>query len=301
MPASRPDRVRALVVGALLTILVLLALETTDPDAAWPMVGIVTLIGLALIVPTDPESWRALFAGVKSASVGPVALEFFDRVLANAPPDDEPVRGEDRVDSALELRMSLEHKLAFIVKHMLPRYEGGSTFATVGSLKYDGYLAPEEAEIAAGLLAMRDEDLHALSEAKRKAVLDAADRTVGRIRASVLHGLVKKELKRLEWNFKVIPRKARDDLYAYKYGTAVRIATVFAERRDSDLTARLRDRLGAIDSREGELDQRLIVLPDTADLELEPADRDPRVIRLRHLPRALADAERRRLNARSPG
>src|SRR5205814_7032471 len=69
---------------------------------------------------------------------------------ADEPRDGKDTGGDEGID-LVRLRLKLEAKFAWITKHLLAGPDT-PTFATIGSLQYDGYLPPDQAQRLARLV-----------------------------------------------------------------------------------------------------------------------------------------------------
>jgi lysophospholipase L1-like esterase len=263
-----------------------LAFET-DPDAARAGVaaGLLLLAVLLLVLrPSDIRRFVGRIQSVNAAGFG-VSLGEAEKAAARAQPeelsDDKIPKGAST--SLAELRLKLEAKLAYIVKEMLHDY------ATLGSLKVDGYLSREDAEVAGKVLALADEDVRYWDPAELGQFRRSAEKVVGGIRASVFRGMVKKVLEGAGWEVREDKFGAslggRPDLEVFT-GTneGLRVVPVFANERDSKIFRTARRRLSQVKEPE-DPSRRLLVVPD---FDTSPTETDdPRAVKLADLTAAL--------------
>jgi hypothetical protein len=193
-------------------------------------------------------------------------------------------RSEAVPKSVMELRMKLEAQMAYVAKWLLRARPDSVSYATVGSLRYDGLLTEAEAEMAAHVLTLRDEELAELSPQERNEFLRDANRVVGNLRAAVFYGLVR-EL--LTTNGLVVedidtPTGGRPYLLVEKDGVPYLLAPRFVmSAKKSGLFDRTRQRLRRL-MRATPDEVRVIVIPDRSRRQGN-ADDDPQVMKLGEL------------------
>ena len=288
------NRVRWGVCALLAVVAGFTAVDLIEGGNAWPVVGILLLVGVLALVPVRDKPWQELRSSLKSASVGPVSFELYDAVLRVAP--DKAQAGEadheEAPDSVIKLRLTLEYKLAYIAKKMLPDYEPGhKAFATIGSLWHDQYLPYEEATIAAEILTLRTTDLEGLPTADRTKFLNAAGTLVDNLLALVLNRLTRKHLEDgLGRKVTSIRRSPRDLLQVSDGDQTSTILTVFTHRAQGKALEQATANLRKENERHARLGQLIIVVPDTATDVREGPDGDILVTRLENLGKLLPDA-----------
>lgn len=122
--------------------------------------------------------------------------------------------GDQETDSVnadlVDIRLKLDHKLAYIAKYLLADYyedeskptltgwdldpEWRPAYVNVGSLEYDGYLTKEEAATALYVQNLSGFDLKQMPEDERREFLSNAAELVRNIRAKVFRGQVRRAL-----------------------------------------------------------------------------------------------------------
>jgi hypothetical protein len=155
--------------------------------------GCAILVSLALLAISLNR-----FSGAKSVKAFGFEVELAGQAMTGAPT--AGLGNEEEGDEAKEivdLQLLLEAKLAYVAKHVLARDPSGhwSSFATVGSLKYDKLLSREDAIAARYLLGLRASDIEQAPPAQRKAYLAEAKPFVGGIRATAFYNLVEKLIR----------------------------------------------------------------------------------------------------------
>jgi hypothetical protein len=196
--------------------------------------------------------------------------------VAAAPPEEDgelstPVAtGDGRLT---QLRFRLEAKLSYIAGHM--NVESGAVM--IGSLLYDGYLTNEEAVTADVVLRTSEEEFARASRRDREQFLDAGERVVSNIRASVLAGAVHKQLIRSGWDVERAEGGKRD-LLATSGARRVLVVPVFSLATEPKLPAKIARRIKEIKN----VDRRVIVLPDAAKAASTPRG-EPAIVRLAEL------------------
>ncbi|MFC9664634.1 hypothetical protein ACFVJ5_30755 [Nocardia sp. NPDC127606] len=169
--------------------------------------GFVAMAGLAAIVfgitALSPRiiKWD-LFRHVKSVSVGPAALEMFERASLSASLTSEDTTEQSQ--TLYDLKLRLEAKLTYVAKHVLAPnpYEPGNvpTFLTIGSLKADEYLTDEQARLAYEILELRESEFRNLTADRREIILAGANKFVGNVRAEIFTSQVLKGFVAQGWN-----------------------------------------------------------------------------------------------------
>jgi len=206
--------------GAFITLGVL---ALNENGFSLPAVGVATglLILAVLSWAVKLEDVRQRAMSLESLSAAGLSAQFHAEVktaLTTMPAvgGDEPREEDPNVTDIAELRVLLEGKLAYVAKHILAERaqqpgedqrgspvtlaDGGynASFATIGSLVYDGYLQPDQGAICHRILALPDKFLQQMSEKERTTILKDGRKVVERFRAAVFEGLVKKTLMRVE-------------------------------------------------------------------------------------------------------
>jgi len=216
-----------------------------------------------------------------------------DRAAAESPPAEQGADAEaDEPAAATEgdllgLRLALEAKLAWVCKHLL----GGpqtATFATIGSLRYDGYLSEDQAFTLARVMAGRPPA--AQSGEVRERFLDDATRTVSGFRAIVFDAFVRKHLTAAGWAIEDFEQRGghRPDFLAVKDGRAFRVAPRVITGRTSDMRRRTARRLGEASDEPRPVAGRIIVMPDATYAEPDARGANPRAVRVAGLLDALS-------------
>jgi hypothetical protein len=216
--------------------------------------------------PTLVRRSRTLHASLQAAEAG-----------KQSPQQEAGVSGEDERDAVTEdligLRLSLERKLTWLCKHLLPRY-GDGPFATIGSLEYDGYLSLEQARLASRILALDPGAISGRPEdtAEFRA---AAEKVVRTFRAIVFDNHVQTHLPE-GWKAERFAQTGghREDFLATRDGRAVRVSARFALPADASLIERTVDRLHSPeddptaleDGTAVELVGRVVVVPDESSV-----------------------------------
>ena len=215
------------------------------------------LVGLTL----TPSYGRTLFRRLSKVNVGPVGLELLQDAEAAAPREATEESSQDKkATSVVDLQRLWEAKLAYIAKLLLDDH-GVPTFATVGSLGYDHFISDVEARTLTRLMTLRDEDLSTLAAVDRRDLLEVTEKVVTNIRASVLHGLVRKRLVKAFGSFTEIPRTPRADLLAEQDGRKFQIVPVFAINEDDGVLNKAKDRLRSDMARPKTVEARVVVVP----------------------------------------
>jgi hypothetical protein len=219
------------------------------PDAA--LSGI--LIGAAcfavlLLLALPPGDAKKFFSRVKSLSLGSLGIELRDYArYADELGDSEDPEDGEQPSSLLDLRLGLETKLTYLAKHVLatdPKPKNGiPTFLTVGSLRHDGYLTDDQAEMAVEILSIRDFELRQLPTAERNVFEAGAGKFVDVVRVEVFSKQVKKALADFGWfTLELFPdRPNRRDLLVQSKRSANsvqhHVIPVFATNKRSKLLA----------------------------------------------------------------
>ena len=201
--------------------------------------------------------------------------------------ESETDRGTDKTPhagSVMELRMRLEAQMTYLAKWLLRIPPDRVTYVTVGSLRHDGLLTEAEAETAAYVLTLRDEELAGLNPRKRETFLHDADHVVRNLRAAVFYGLVRELLRTngLEPEKVKTRQPGRRPLLVESKGRRYVIAPAFTMRiGKSALLDRAGEKLDSLKTGTGD-EIPVIVVPD---LSKRVPDRsgNPRVIKLAEL------------------
>jgi hypothetical protein len=283
--------------------LVYLAIRTDQgkiaPDIAAVAAGVVVLA--AIVLSLGVSGLREFVRRINKASVGSVSLELGQaeqaaRQAVDTDPEDDKMR-TGTPTSVMELRMRLEAKLAWIAKHLLvdnPEHPNHTTFVTIGSLRFDKLLSEEEAQTAATVMALRDEELDRLPDREREAFLSSATKVVNNLRAAAHFGSVRNEFdegleegKEDAWHVLEIPRgRMRPDLLAERGDDRFRVVPRFALSEDSENLDN--ERLENAGAQVPLVKRRVIVVPDESDdSNITPPTEDPRVVRRRDVRAAL--------------
>lgn len=291
-PLSR----RLAVAVPLIGLAVWIVASDISSDRAWPAAAFLLIGLLALVIPTD--SWQRFLSRVENAQLGPVGLglrQEVERAAEIAPPSDkgEGAEAETRdenelAESAFELRMQLEWKLAFIAKHLLDT-GNRTTFVTIGSLRFDGYLTESEARTATGIMLARDEELRELPQAERDKFVKDAQTFLDGLRAAVFWGRVKRELQGKDGAggkdltpAGVEGTGGRHDLLTGSADGEVRIIPILAINPESDKLENAIKPIEANDLPRPKTKRQIIVIPDTSQTQ-EPPESKVRVIKLSQL------------------
>jgi hypothetical protein len=104
---------------------------------------------------------------------------------------------EKNTESREETAVNLERR-ARPIKSRKPRYT--TTYVTIGSLNYDGFLSQEQARTASRILTLSEDEFARLGEDTAKAFFDHASVFVRSFRIIVLEGLVRKTLQDKSWS-----------------------------------------------------------------------------------------------------
>jgi hypothetical protein len=244
------------------------------------MLGGGALLVLLILLSVDPSSIKELVVKPTGISLRrEVATAQAAAAGAPAEEQDESLQLPDATgDELTDLRLRLEAKLSYVAGRM----NLDSGMVNIGSLREDGYLTDDEAKTADRVRTMSTNELSRAPKAEREAFLEAARELVGSIRAAVLAGAVRKELRRQGWN----PGPAeggKRDIRAERDGRTVRLAPLFVLGRESDLLPTVRRRLA--DTHDA--DRRIVVIPSNSAMPTSPSDDDPAVAKLDELEAAL--------------
>jgi hypothetical protein len=282
-------------IGLTIFLLAVVALVVAGVVASGPAATVTGLLVLAALVLAIPVAdFRELLENLKSLKFGPegIAAEWFQRARPVAAVETAEQQEKPATDSTSmsQLRLLLEAKLAYIAKDLLDEQP---TFVTIGSLNYDGYLDDETANVADGLMTLRDEDLRGLDAQERGRLLRTGDDIVRTIRARTLQGWVRKILDNAAaWRWEPVdrgPNKVPDYL-AIHGEQRLLVAAVFATSRDSQIFGWARTRLEDGKEIPDDVSRRVIVLPRRARDEMIDRDGDPAVIRAQDLSGLLTKA-----------
>jgi hypothetical protein len=270
---------RAAVAIGIILVAVAVAAGLTAALAGAVAAGILLAAGVFFTV--DLRSIKSISAGKEGFSLETHLVDA-QAAAAGAPPEEQDRGTADRIaapDGKLtELRFRLEAKLSYIAGHM--NLESGA--ALIGSLRYDGYLTDEEAATADVLLHTSETEFARAPREDRAEFLEAAERLVDGIRASVLAGAVQKQLTRKDWTVRRADSGKRD-LLAMRDDRTALVVPVFSVSAEGELPAKVSRRVARIEG----VDRRVIVLPDNSDSPATPSD-DPAIVRLADLESALA-------------
>jgi hypothetical protein len=264
------------VLGALgIACLVIFGDLASDEAAAGAVVALAGL-GLAALASIPGKHLIALSERVTSVSVGKyldVTLNpLFDTMAAEnaGTTSDDPDDPAD-TSSLVELKRSLDTKLAYLAKHVLaavpaPGVDNVPTFLNIGSLAHDKYLIDDEAEMAYEIIGMRPAEFSTLPLAKQRLFLDGAGKFVDTVRVTVFAEQVYQALRRLGYLVRrVNPHGSRQrDLTVRRDIDSVdvhHVIPVFTERRDSGLFTSPRERLLTAPKAAGQGKQFIVVPP----------------------------------------
>jgi hypothetical protein len=274
------------------------AVVVDDFQAEDAAIALVALVVGSMIIGLRPADWKQLVSRVQGAKFGgfEVALTSdaieASKTSALSLSDSEPLEEEEKekVHRLVDLQMTLESRIAFVVKHLLPDKE--KAYANIGSLNYDRYLTREDAVAARRLLALRESDLSSVPGTAADSFLKESGEYVYGFRSQVFHGMVLKELERLA-------EKARKDEATTASATprpglrrpAIDVVLHTTEKRRLVVYAlltvsgsvygkegKLLEKAGSIDENEATNAKRVIVIPDSstrAALNLAGADSHP--------------------------
>jgi hypothetical protein len=189
----------------------------------------------------------------------------------------------------VDLKLRLEAKLTWLCKHLLAG-PNTATFATIGSLRYDGFLTDEQARVATRILTRTPESIAGEQPEDLQRTLEADTIFVNGFRASVFDGFVRTRVRALKWD--VVPFEQRPghrpDFFAeHEGGRRIRVAPRFAFADDSGILARTVARLrGALDDEPDEVAARIVVVPDRGRIATD-LDASPKIVRYEDLGRVL--------------
>jgi hypothetical protein len=271
-------------IALLALIAVLLLLDRIDPEVAAAVFGV--LLAAAVIAVLTPDLVRALLDRTQKVSLGPFAMELVADAARAAARSDTSEEGSLEGASLTDLQLTIEHKLAYVAKHLLPGPDGPPTFVTIGSLRFDRYLTESEALTAMRLLTINDEMLAALPERPRQEFLRDAGTLAKNLRASVFAGMVRKAIRdsaavELAGEVDVGPRR-RPDLLVSCAGKYLRVAIAFAPYGENqDSVGQKRQRIAGSDNAD-DTSLRLVVIPDSSHVA-EERQGNPGVVRLENL------------------
>jgi hypothetical protein len=198
-------------------------------------------------------------------------------------PDDSVEEREKTSSDATALRLRLESKLAWVCKHLLAGPDT-ITYATIGSLNYDGYLQDNEARIASQILALDPMSIAKGEHEELADFLQGAEPIVTNFRGSVFDGFARKELAAAGWTVDDFDQPAgyRSHFVAEKDGHRLRVAARLVTSRESQICEREVQRLERSKS-QGDgphVDARAVVIPDASEMPTGPVTDDPRVVKL---------------------
>jgi hypothetical protein len=269
--------------------------------------GLIVFVALA-----PPQRWKGLSERFESFKFSGFGLGLEAKRAAAQTPESEAEKPQAEAGSAdeqdedvsagdvLALRFKFERKFAYIVKHLLNEESRDDpkapAFATVGSLRHDGYLTNAQAELAAKIQTLRESDLKGFSAAERRKFFQEADDFVTNMRASVFDGMVRKRLGEAGWDVNDLQRAkkaARPDITvsSTQQDRPVRfvVAPTYAMKRDSEILDRSVERLGPDGDDHNRLAAagRLVVVPNRSRVERTGTEADPAVLTLGELPDTL--------------
>jgi hypothetical protein len=206
-------------------------------------------------------------------------------VLGDAP--DDSVEGREKAASdATALRLLLESKLTWVCKHLLAGPDT-FTYATIGSLNYDGYLQDNEARVASQILSLDPMSVGKAEHEELADFLQGAEPIVANFRASVFDGFARKELATAGWTVEDFDQAAgyRPHFIAAKDGRRVRVAARLVTTSGSRICEREVERLAGSKSKgDGpQVDMRAVVIPDMSQMPSSAVTDDPRVVKLGEL------------------
>jgi hypothetical protein len=200
-----------------------------------------------------------------------------ERASADGDDEDDP----DNVEAdLLDLRLTLEMKLAWLCKHLLAGPDT-TTFATIGSLAHDGYLNDDQARLLTRILTGR---VGSTRPAIVRQFVADAKQTVSTFRAIVFDAHVRKVLKEEGWrivDFKQPPTH-RPDFLVVRGGRAHRISPRLITSRKSMIRERTTRRLRKAHDEPRPIEGSVIVIPD-ATRALSAKKGSPRVLKLKDL------------------
>lgn len=258
------------------------------------LIAILVAIGLIFF---DP---RKLTRGIEEVKLGPVAAKWSAtaQVVADQVVTDEGGAGGAgealKGTSLIDLRLQLEGKLTYLAKHQLAE-AGNPTFLSIGSLKIDGGLTAEQADLADFVMTHTDADLTLIPEANRREIERDAGRLVANFRATVHYNLVSSTVHSLaedeKWSVATLVaeggkrphiRLERGDRRSF------RIAPVYALSGDSKNLVSARKRLARARGLPPTVDKTIVVIPDNSRAEKAPGDHFD-LVKLSQLRAALKD------------
>lgn len=262
----RRDLVRYGVVLLLAVVGVFTATGGIDGGAAWPVVGILLLIGALLVLPVSTASWDGIRKGVKSFSIGPVSAELISAAEEAPPVEDDGKALEDREFDVVGIQLKLESRLAYVVKHMLAPYDhpAGTQFATIGSLSYDRFLDQRDARLAAEVMTLRPADLEGMSATERANFLSGINKVVDNFRVSVLFALTKRIFADAGFEAEELPDRIRPLLKVNTGESSAILVVVFSTSRQSNSFKNSVRRLRTAAATQPQTDGLVIVVPDAA-------------------------------------
>jgi hypothetical protein len=285
--------------GLIVAILVLIG--PIDSDDALAGAGIGLLCAILLILTALPPGDLTRYLGrVKSLSLGSLGIELADyeglAKLEDGAEDKGPKDPEGDAKSLLDLRLRLEMKLTYLAKHVLATNPNSRelvpTFLTVGSLKHDELLDPEQARIASDILTIRPFEFRALSDADRRVFLSGATRFTDSIRAEVFAKQVEQAFAG-EWTvFEAYPNHSkRRDLILQSSGSEKvvqhHVIPVFALKQDSDLLELPLERLAKKSLAKGGGGRFIVVPPRSKTVRRGDVPAGIRILHLTKLVRAI--------------
>jgi hypothetical protein len=210
-----------------------------------------------------------------------------ERLETDAPEVVQPRDVDPGIDLE-DLRLTLDAKLAWVTKHLISE-TGNATFATIGSLQYDGYLPREQARRAARLMAFDPGSVASADPAELRSFARAVDQDVANFRATVFDGYVRKFLKTRQWAIDDFPQTSghRPDFLATKGGSTFRVAPRLVTSRDSEIRDRAVNRLARTRDEEPTAVRRIVVMPDLSRSPTTGPNADPQVVKLSDLVESL--------------
>jgi hypothetical protein len=276
-------------IALLLVIAFLLIIKKIDAEIAGAVVGV--LVGAAVIAVLTPDVVRGLLDRMQKVSLGPFAMDLVSDAAKAAAQGDAVEDDSSKAESIVELQMAIGLKMAYVAKHLLTNNEG-TTYATIGSLKFDGYLTDSEALTAMRVMTISDETLNALPQRPREEFLHNANTLAENFRAAVFAGMVRKVIREspVEMVGQVdVGGGSRPDLLVSYGGKEFRIAVAFAPGAEGqDWVKRKKERLAAAGGPGATL-ERMVVVPDISNIA-EDREGNPPLLHLGGLIEAIVQS-----------
>jgi hypothetical protein len=231
---------------------------------AGPAVVLVLVAGV--LVALGPQGVRDLMARLQKISLpGVASLEFA-----------ATVRAPEKAKNIVDLRLTVQAQLAYVAKHLL------GEFATIGSLRYDGYISTEQAAVLDRVMTLSEADFNLIQDPDD--FLKEAGTLCGHFIAIVFYNQVENRVRKDKWFVTHVPTgDTFDDLLVDRPGKGpFRLAPV-PWSHDFDGA---RDRLARTQASIPVARQRFVVVPNDKCGESEH-DRDPAIVRVGDLPEVL--------------